>query len=58
MDAPRLQRVFHARTNGWTADVKSCGPGIPVLMPSRRLMTSARAMGAREPVPKEITYKR
>jgi hypothetical protein len=28
------QHVLHMRTNGMVRTVKSCGPGIPVLMPS------------------------
>ena len=42
---------------GMARTVKSCGPGIPVLMPSLQLMTSARATGAKEPVPGESAYK-
>jgi hypothetical protein len=41
-----------------SADVKSCGPGIPMLMPSLRIATSSQATGAIKPVPEEITYKR
>ncbi len=40
------------------ADVKSCGPGIPELMPSATRVARCRDMGAREPVPRESTYKR
>jgi hypothetical protein len=32
--APRVAAWFSARTNGSDAPAKSCGPGIPVLMPS------------------------
>jgi len=53
------QRVLHMRTNGMMRTAKSCGPGIPVLMPSSRCSWRAwRATGAREPVPGESTYKR
>jgi hypothetical protein len=49
------QRVFCARTNGMVRTAKSCGPGIPVLMPSLRwcVLRTARTTGAREPVPGE-----
>jgi len=39
-------------------DVKSCGPGLPVLRSSPRIATSSRTTGATKPVPEEITYKR
>ncbi len=46
-------------TNDVDADVKSCGPGLPVLRPSGRCpLRGAQATGARTPVPEEITYKR
>ena len=49
------QRVFCARTNGMARTAKSCGPGIPVLMPSLRwcVLRTARTTGARESVPGE-----
>jgi hypothetical protein len=50
---PQVSRWTSERV--WTA--KSCGPGIPVLMPRSRALTSARATGAREPVPEESAYK-
>jgi hypothetical protein len=50
---PQVSRWTSERV--WTA--KSCGPGIPVLMPRSRALTSARATGAREPVPEESVYK-
>ncbi len=56
MDAAARSGVMTSPTNALARTAKSCGPGIPVLMPSRRA-TSAQAMGARQPVPKEITYK-
>jgi hypothetical protein len=41
------------------ADVKSCGPGLPVLRSrSRQRSRVAGLTGARQPVPGEITYKR
>ena len=54
-----LQRDLIAPTNNIDTDVKSCGPGIPVLMPSRsRCLRVVPTTGARQPVPEEITYKR
>jgi hypothetical protein len=44
-------------TNNPMRTAKSCGPGIPELMPSPWLMTSTRATGARQPVPGESAYK-
>ncbi len=40
------------------AYVKSCGPGIPVLMPSATRAARCRDTGANEPVPEESAYKR
>jgi hypothetical protein len=51
-----LQRELIMRTNKPDATAKSCGPGIPVLMPSLRQMIR-EATGAIKPVPGEITYK-
>jgi hypothetical protein len=52
------QCIFDARTNGRARTAKSCGPGIPVLMPSLRA-TSARATGAisRSPGRSRISVK-
>jgi len=42
------QRADGARTNDLGADAKACGPGLPTLRPSSRVMIS-RAMGATKP---------
>src|SRR5689334_4710320 len=39
-------------------DVKSCGPGIPVLMPRATRVARCRDIGAIKPVPRESAYKR
>jgi hypothetical protein len=53
------QRDLIMPTNDIDADVKSCGPGLPVLRPSwRQRSRVALATGAIEPVPGESTYKR
>jgi hypothetical protein len=55
----RSMRFFRMRTNETIADVKSCGPDIPVLVSSwRRSLRIAPMTGARQPVPGETTYKR
>jgi len=63
MDAAARSGVITSPTNGLTRTAKSCGPGIPVLMPCatrkrcrNRAATSARVTGAREPVPGESSY--
>jgi len=45
-------------TNEADADVKSCGPGAPVLALMRDDASHHAQTGAREPVPGESTYKR
>jgi len=55
VDADVLQRVFHMRTNGMTRTWNR------VVLASRCwcqacAATSARAMGARQPVPRESAY--
>jgi hypothetical protein len=46
-------------TNDCDADVKSCGPGLPELRPSRPQRSRvALVTGAIEPVPGESAYKR
>jgi hypothetical protein len=61
-----LQRSFFAPTNIPTRTVKSCGPGLPVLRPSRRqrlrvahamMFRITRTTGAIKPVPEESAYK-
>jgi len=53
------QRDWIMPTNDIDADVKSCGPGAPVLALNRRRRLRVTPMtGAIEPVPGEITYKR
>ena len=61
-----LQREFFAPTNIPTRTVKSCGPGLPVLRPSRRqrlrvahamMFRITRTTGAIKPVPEESAYK-
>jgi hypothetical protein len=43
-------------TDNLVRTVKSCGPGIPVLVPAQRLGVVAKT-GAIKPVPGESTYK-
>ena len=53
------QRDLIMPTNDIDTDVKSCGPGLPVLRSSRSQRSRvAPTTGAIEPVPGEITYKR
>jgi hypothetical protein len=40
------------------ADVKSCGPGVPVLAPAQCAERALSQTGAIKPVPGETTYKR
>ncbi len=42
------QHVLHMRTNGMTRTAKSCGPGIPVLMPSSRCFDERRGRRGQE----------
>ncbi len=53
-----LQHDLIMRTNNVDADVKSCGPGLPVLRSAECAERALSQTGAIEPVPEEITYKR